>query len=146
MSALYIDTSCVLKLLWSEPETQRTVQLLQQEREVVVSDLVWLETKVRIQGRHAAGLLGKKGARNLLAVAAELVGSPPFERRPVPADAFVHAAAAVTVDGARSHCRTLDRLHLGAMQSLGVGRLLTNDDAQARAARQAGIVVLVPRP
>ncbi len=145
MAPLYIDTSCVLKLLWSEPETQRTVELLRAERQVIVSDLVWLETKVRIQARHAGGLLGKKAARDLLAVAAELVERPPFERRPVPADALVHAAAAVTVDAAKSHCRTLDRLHLGAMRSLGVARLLTNDDAQARAARQGGLEVLSPR-
>jgi hypothetical protein len=39
----------------------------------------------------------------------------------------------------------LDRLHLAVMKSLDVRRLLTNDHAQARAARALGFVVIVPR-
>ncbi len=42
-------------------------------------------------------------------------------------------------------CPTLDRLHLAAMQSLELRHLLTNDDAQARAARALGFSVVVPR-
>jgi hypothetical protein len=43
------------------------------------------------------------------------------------------------------HCPTLDRLHLAVMRSLDVRRLLTNDAAQARAARALGFAVMVPR-
>lgn len=43
------------------------------------------------------------------------------------------------------HCRTLDRLHLAAMEGLGLRRLLTNDDTQAAAARALGFQVVLPR-
>jgi hypothetical protein len=42
------------------------------------------------------------------------------------------------------HCRTLDRLHLAIMASIGMRRLLTNNDAQARAARRLGFDVFLP--
>ena len=44
-----------------------------------------------------------------------------------------------------AHCPTLDRLHLAAMEAFNLRRLLTNDDAQARAARVLGFTVIVPR-
>ena len=44
-----------------------------------------------------------------------------------------------------AYCRTLDRLHLAAMQALGVHRLLTNDEPQARAARGLGFETTLPR-
>ena len=43
------------------------------------------------------------------------------------------------------HCRTLDRLHLAAMEALGLRRLLTNDEIQGRAAKARGFEVLLPR-
>lgn len=41
--------------------------------------------------------------------------------------------------------RTLDRLHLATMEALGLRRLLTNDETQARAAAARGFEVLRPR-
>jgi len=42
------------------------------------------------------------------------------------------------------YCPTLDRLHLAVMQALDFERLLTNDGAQARAARALGFSVILP--
>jgi predicted nucleic acid-binding protein len=42
------------------------------------------------------------------------------------------------------HGRTLDRLHLAAMEELEVRRLMTNDAAQAAAAKALGWEVIVP--
>jgi predicted nucleic acid-binding protein len=44
-----------------------------------------------------------------------------------------------------THCRSLDRLHLAAMEELGVSRLMTHDVRQARAAVEAGFEVVEPR-
>jgi hypothetical protein len=72
--------------------------------------------------------------------------------RQVPYD--VVRAPAEIVDLAEDHvktfrrhtyCPTLDRLHLAAMQSLDLHRLLTNDGSQARAARTMGFAVVTPR-
>jgi hypothetical protein len=41
------------------------------------------------------------------------------------------------------HCGTLDRLHLAAMELLGISRLLTHDNCQAQAARGLGFEVVV---
>jgi hypothetical protein len=44
----------------------------------------------------------------------------------------------------RIHCRTLDRLHLAAMEELGLRRLMTSDAAQAVAAKVLGFEVVSP--
>jgi len=44
-----------------------------------------------------------------------------------------------------AYCRTLDRLHLATMETMGLRRLLTNDAVQAAAARALGFEVVTPR-
>jgi predicted nucleic acid-binding protein len=44
----------------------------------------------------------------------------------------------------RIHCRTLDRLHLAAMEELGLRRLMTNDAAEAAGAKALGFEVVGP--
>jgi predicted nucleic acid-binding protein len=142
---LYLDTSCILKLLWPEPETARTEEIVSAEDRCVVSDLAWLETKVRIQSRHAAGLLTRNGARALLLQAEELFAAAPFERCRSASSLLDDALRQVDVAARRAHRRTLDRLHVASMSGLGLTRILTNDDTRARAAREAGMTVLMPR-
>ena len=43
------------------------------------------------------------------------------------------------------YCRSLDRLHLATMQALGLHRLLTDDELQARTARGLGFEITLPR-
>ena len=64
--SLYIDTSCLLKLLWPEPETARTEALVDAEELVVVSDLARLELLVQVRARRAAGLLTRRGDARLV--------------------------------------------------------------------------------
>ena len=143
--SLYIDTSCLLKLLWPEPETARTEALVDAEELVVVSDLARLEMLVQVRARRAAGLLTRRGDARLVRQLDALIATPPFELRACAPglieDARVQVAAALP----RAHCRTLDRLHLAAMAGMGLSRLLTNDDDQARAARVLNVRVLLPR-
>jgi hypothetical protein len=44
----------------------------------------------------------------------------------------------------RVHCRTLDRLHLAAVEALGLRRLMTNDVAEVAWARGLGVEVVFP--
>jgi predicted nucleic acid-binding protein len=143
--SLYADTSCLLKLLWQEPETARTESLVAAESTVVVSDLARLEVTVQIQARRAAGLLTKGGATRLGRQFETLVATPPFELRACAPSLIEDARLQAAASRPRAHCRTLDRLHLAAMAGMGLRRLLTNDDGQARAARALGIRVLLPR-
>ena len=140
-----MDTSAFLKLLWDEPETERVEELILAEVEAVVSDLTRLEIASQIHGRRAGGLLTRSGAERVLRQADTIVDLAPFVVRTTGALLVESARRQIDVRDPKAHCRTLDRLHLGALEELGLDRLLTNDDAQARAARALGITVFLPR-
>ena len=55
--ALYLDTSCLLKVFFPEPETDRTLALIAAEPQVLVSSLARLECLSQIHARAAGGLL-----------------------------------------------------------------------------------------
>jgi predicted nucleic acid-binding protein len=143
--SLYIDTSCILKLLFPEPETDRVMQLVAAEEHVVVSSLARLEAIVQIHARCIGGVLRRPAAQQLIGRLDVILRQAPYELVPAPSriidDAEVHVRR-LPRDG---YCPTLDRLHLAVMKGLDLGRLLTNDDAQVRAARGLGFEVLLPR-
>lgn len=143
--SLYLDTSCLLKVLFREPETNRVMQLVAAEEHVVVSSLGLLETLVQIHARAVGGLLTRPAARSLVERLDELLRRDPYEVMRTPADIVDLAEAEVRRLPRRAYCPTLDRLHLCVMKSLGLDRLLTNDDPQARAARALGYSVTLPR-
>jgi predicted nucleic acid-binding protein len=143
---LYLDTSCLLKLFWPEPESGRVAALVEREPRVVVSDLAIVEAVVQIHGRRLAGLMSGRDAKRLESALDRTLDAEPFERVPVTRDAFARARIQVRRLRTRGHCRTLDRLHLAVMDVEGLRRLLTNDDKQALAARASGVKVLMPRP
>jgi predicted nucleic acid-binding protein len=67
----------------------------------------------------------------------------PFRFLPLPGTVF-QTALRQQGRGRQPHCRSLDRLHLAAMEELGLRRLMTNDVAQAAGARGLGFEVLRP--
>ena len=142
--ALYLDTSCLLKLVFAEPDTPRVAALLVGEPRVVVSTLARLEALVQIGGRAAGGHLKRPAARRLAARLDSMLELWPFELAPASGSLIATAEAQLRGAAGTIHCRTMDRLHLAAMQELGIGRLLTNDEAQARAAAALGFAVLRP--
>jgi len=143
--SLYLDASCLLKLLFPEPETPQVMQLIAAEQQVVVSTLARLETLVQIHGRGSGGLLTPVAVRSLVARLEALLGQDPYEMMDTPGVAIEVAGEHLRRLPRGAHCPTLDRLHLAAMEALNLRRLLTNDDAQAHAARALGFAVIVPR-
>jgi predicted nucleic acid-binding protein len=140
---IYIDSSALLKLFWQEPESDAVRHSVAREDTVLVSTLTELETASQLTAAWLAGRYGKPRRNRYLAKLAEFRATDPFRFRSLPGSVFetalrLHAAAG------RTHCRTLDRLHLAAMTELEVTRLLTHDAVQARAARVLGFEVLVP--
>ncbi len=142
---LYLDTSCLLKVFFPEPETVRTIEAIAAEPSVVVSSLARLETAAYLHGRVAARQLSARAARQVLARIDAVLRSEPYELVPCPAAIIEVAETQIGPMLASNYCRTLDRLHLAAMQVLGVRRLLTNDRTQAHAARALGFEVHMPR-
>jgi predicted nucleic acid-binding protein len=143
--SLYLDTSCLLKTLFPEPETERVIRLVAAEERVVVSTLARLETLVQIHARGAGGLLEPGAVRSLAARLETILRQAPHEVVRTPAETVDVAEEHLRSLPREAHCLTLDRLHLAVMRSLDVRRLLTNDAAQARAARALGFAVMVPR-
>lgn len=143
--SLYVDTSCLLKLLFREPERHLVFARILDESEIVVSDLARLEALVQINARVEGRRLTSGGGRSLWRALLATLASEPFIVTDCPTQIMSIAQLQVSANPARAHCRTLDRLHLAAMEGLGLRRLLTNDDQQAGAARALGFDVLMPR-
>ena|ERR1041384_4448930 len=140
---IYADTSCLLKALRPEPLSQAVLEVMHEEDSVIVSSLAELETLVQLKALWAGGLLTRNEWRQAEARFSILRNQPPFNFRPLPAAVFQTALRQHRNSGDK-HCRSLDRLHLAAMEELEVSRLMTHDEGQAKAATEAGFKVLRP--
>ena len=106
---LYLDTSCLLKLFFPEPESATVASQVAAEEHVVVSTLARLELRVQIQGRVAGGTLSAKSATALLSVVNRVLAESPYEIAETPSNVYSVAAAQLLPLGRSVHCRTLDR-------------------------------------
>lgn len=139
----YLDTSCLLKLLLEEPESEAVRGAVAREPEVIVSALTELETTVQLR---AAWLAGEYRERRYHAYARQLSAfreTDPFRFRALAGSVF-QTALRQDRETRRIHCRTLDRLHLAAMEDLGLRRLMTHDAAQAAGAKALRFEVVSP--
>lgn len=141
LSGLYLDTSCLLKLFFPEPESAKVASIVGSEARVVVSELGVVEASVQIHGRRLSGSLARARAQRLEAALERTLSMRPFEVVPFAAGALERTREQARLAQKSAHCRTLDRLHLAVMQLEGLDRLLTNDDRQAAAARALGFEV-----
>src|SRR5206468_6328138 len=121
---------------YSEAESVRTSEIVSQESDITVSSLTKLEALIQIQRREAIGMLTSAKATERRRRLARLLTLWPFKLQPCPS-ALIAEAEREVLSGT-IHCPTLDRLHLAAMELFHLRRLLTNDDAQAKAARALG--------
>ena len=141
---IYLDTSCLLKLLLEEPDSEAVRQAVARETEVIVSSLTELETAIQVRAGWLAGRYRQSRYRAYVAGLNALRDVDPFRFSALTGSLF--ATASRQARGARSvHCRTLDRLHLAAMEELGVRRLMTTDDAEAAGAKGLGFEVVTPQ-
>jgi predicted nucleic acid-binding protein len=143
-SSLYLDTSCLLKLFFPEPESAKVASIVGAESRVVVSELGLVEASVQIHGRRLTGSLSRARAERLETVLEQTLSMRPFEVVPFATTALARARDLARMAQKRAHCRTMDRIHLAVMQIEGIERLLTNDARQAAAARALGFEVVAP--
>jgi predicted nucleic acid-binding protein len=141
---VYLDTSSLLKLIWLEEESEAVGNRVSHEDAVLVSSLAELESSIQITAAHLRGDYSLARSRRLLKELDALLDSEPFERRVLSGEVFKLALLQHSQSGITGFCRTLDRLHLAAMQELGQNRLITNDTQQAEAARALGFVAEIP--
>jgi predicted nucleic acid-binding protein len=140
---IYIDTSCLLKIFRLEPDSSIVLAAVNREATVVVSVLAELEVSVQLKAEYLAGNLTLANWRRLEARFSVLRHQPQYDFRTLSGSLFQTALRQHRNSG-RSHCRTLDRLHLAALEELGLTRLMTHDNRQAKAAVASGFEVVQP--
>lgn len=140
---VYLDTSCLLKLLLLEPESESVRQAIAGEEEVVVSSLTRLEAEVVLKAGYLGGRHGARQWGAYRKKLTELLLLAPFRAAGLSGGVF-EAAIRQHRQAEKVHCRSLDRLHLAAMQELALRRLMTHDEGQAAAARALGYRVDQP--
>lgn len=140
---VYLDSSSLLKLLWPEAESAAVRSRVSAEDAVVVSSLAELESEVQLKAAWRAGRYGEARWRRFREKLIQLRETEPFRFQRLGATVFETALRQHRARHA-PHCRTLDRLHLAAMEDLDVRRLMTNDTGQARVARAMGFEVVIP--
>jgi predicted nucleic acid-binding protein len=140
---LYLDTSLLLKLLLPEPESVRVQDAVAAADTVVVSALAELEAEVQLRAGWLGGEFTRAQYRRLVAGLRALRDQEPFAFRSLPGTLFQTALQQHRASE-RPHIRTLDRLHLAAMEELEIRRLMTHDQAQAQAAATLGYEVVSP--
>jgi predicted nucleic acid-binding protein len=140
---IYADTSCLLKVLRPEPLSEAVWARIGEEDSIVVSILAELETLVQLKAEWRGGILTRGQWRQTEARFSVLKNQPPFEFHNLAGLIFQTALRQHRNSGDK-HCRSLDRLHLAAMEELKVSRLMTHDESQAKAAIEAGFQVVRP--
>jgi predicted nucleic acid-binding protein len=140
---VYLDSSCLLKLILLEPESEAIRQAVASEAEVVVSILTQLEAEVQLKAAHLGGRYRAARWRAYRGGLSSMLDFAPF-RLAVLAGSVFETAIRQHKKTDKVHCRSLDRLHLAAMEELDVRRLMTHDGVQAAAAHAVGFSVLQP--
>ena len=140
---IYLDTSCLLKLLREESESAEVRSAVDVEDEVVVSSLTELEAEVQLKAAALGGEIRTSQWRQYQVRLTALRNLDPFHFRCLPAAVFSTALRQHRHPQA-AYCRSLDRLHLAAMEELKLTRLLTLDRIQGKAAEALDYEVLYP--
>jgi len=140
---IYLDSSCLLSLLWDELESSAVILAVAREEIVVITALAELETLVQLKAAQLGGEYNLPWRRVLESRLSGFYRQPPYEFRGL-SGRLLKTALRQHRNSGRLHCRAFDRLHLAAMEELQVRRLMTHDQAQAAAARAMGFDVVQP--
>jgi predicted nucleic acid-binding protein len=139
---IYIDPSSLLKLVIPDEYSTHVGGAVAAENRIYVSSLTQLETLVQIRAMHLGGIITATAAGRIRDKLALMLASEPFVCRDL--SGLVFKTAIHQHEKTTAHCRTLDRLHLAAMEEIGVRRLMTHDRRQAEAAVALGYKVVSP--
>lgn len=139
---IYIDTSSLLKTVMKDQHSIAVIDSISNESQVVITPLTNLEAVVQIKGQHLGGKQSKNRWEQMLNQFTEAIAAEPYVQRGL--EISVYHTAMRQHQSTKTHCRSLDRLHLAAMEELGIRRLMTHDVRQAAAARELGYKVISP--
>jgi len=138
----YIDTSAFLHWFRGDVHSENVKTCLAGETSVLISPITLLEIRVQIRSLGLGGKLRPNQVEKLERQLSSIWEMEPFEL--VELSARLFETAIKQHKKTNVHCRSLDRLHLAAMEELRARRLITYDTRQAEAARELGIEVVMP--
>ena len=136
IDSVYIDTSCLMKVLVTEPESDQIEAIIADQDQVIVSSLTELELRNRLLALRRGGVIRERHHRALTKEVERLLKVSPFQVETLAGTVFDLAIKQIERRGA-VYCRSLDRLHLAAMQALGLKSILTTDARQVAAAKSS---------
>ena len=139
----YVDTSTLLKLFCGRIERELAHNGMHGLGDIHLSSIAYMECHVQLKARLLGGLCNFRHYQAQTSQLDQMKTAKPFFYRTVPGAVFERGVQQAR-DPAGVYLRSMDCLHLAAMEELGAGRLLTNDLRQAEAARKMGFGVTVP--
>ena len=110
---------------------------------MIVSALAELEAVIELKAAFLAGDYTRVQWRKLEAHLHLLRDEEPFVFKSLPGSLW-EIAFRQHRNSVSAYCRTLDRLHLAAVEHFGLTRLMTHDDVQAKAAAALRLEVISP--
>jgi predicted nucleic acid-binding protein len=140
---IYLDTSCLLKLLRGEPDSAAVGKAVYSESHIVISSLAELEALAELKAGYTGGEYTKSRWRRFEFELHHLRNLEPFYFKSLPAGLWATALRQHR-NSEEIHCRALDRLHLAAAETLGITRIMTHDFSQAAAARDLNMEAVEP--
>ena len=140
---IYLDTSCLVKLYYPEPESARVAALVQ-GKPICHNSLHELEFHNALQLKVFAGTAtAAQAAAAIAMVAADLragvLVSPAIDWN----DVFAEAVRLADGHTATIGCRSLDILHCAAAKILNAAEFVTNDARQKKLAAVLGLNLVV---
>jgi predicted nucleic acid-binding protein len=140
---IYCDTSSLLKVLVPESESVAVESFLATRQAVIVSSWTLVETEAHLNSLRAGGLVTESRHARIIGYAHAVFSRAPYQSRSLNGSVFASALAQQRRMPV-PHVRSADRLHLAAMEELGVMELLSHDAKQVAAAKALGFVCFTP--
>lgn len=139
---IYLDTGCLLKLYYPEPESPRVARLVAGQS-IALTALHELEMANALELKLHRREAKQAQIRATGALVEEDVRVGVLHRPSVVWDDVLRSAAALSRAHTRATgCRSLDVLHCAAAQGMGATSFLTTDARQRRLAQAMGLACL----
>ncbi|HXH84970.1 MAG TPA: type II toxin-antitoxin system VapC family toxin [Candidatus Tectomicrobia bacterium] len=142
LGPVYCDTSALLKLYVSEPESADVTKAIGGREDLVLSDLALTEIASALSRRVRLGELTPEAARRTHRTVLDTLESAPYQRVEMTGD--VHRRAEqllLTMTTTTGSLRAADALHLALALSAGAASMAVFDVRLAAAARAVGLAV-----
>ena len=136
---IYLDTGCLLKLYYPEPDSPRVARIVS-GKSIVLLALHELELSNALQLKLFRREAKPSQVRATSAMVESDVRTGVLHRPPVVWEDILQSAAALSKMHTRSTgCRSLDVLHCAAAQGVAAASFITTDARQRRLGRAIGL-------